>query len=620
MALDNFRRIDMQINRANDYQIETQFVKEGDYNGRELVVQITDAGEVSNQSGVSLNLGWQHNSAGNSGLDPFAVVDASKGIFKITYPTEMLIAGDVTASIQVLESGRITLTRNFKITVENNPIDEDAIVSENSFTALQEALVKVNDLEDNYAPRLNEVNTQLAQTDENLDERGINVKRPPVPMIGAKGDGVTDDTTAIQNILDLGKAIFFPSGIFLVDAITGLKPNSNQDIKLDREAVIQAKANGNGMYSIFKINNVENLTLSGGSVKGDRTTHIGTTGEWGMGIDIGANASNITVSDMIISDCWGDGVYVGSQSGSTENIQLFNIVCDNNRRNGLSVVNVENMIIRDSVFSNTTGVDPQAGIDVEPNIGQSVKNLTLDNCQLYNNTGVGLDFMGITGIIENIKCNNITSNFNSTGLRLIECGNIGFSFCDFNENDVLGITIPRDVRDVSFYKTQSSKNGAHGLDIVTNNQTDGVYNINFTDCNFDDNSKSNSNQYDGVRIDSLDESGVIDNIGFTGCSFSNKEEPKTQRYGLSWSTTSSIITDVFLGIQSKIDNNVTATTSGREGVVVFYNNNRIQPILADTTAKRPHTARYGTAYFDTTLGKPIFRRGSVWVDANGTVV
>lgn len=160
MTLDNFRRIDMQMNRANDYQLETQFVKEGDYNGRELVVQITNAGEVSNQTGVSLNLGWHHDNAGNSGLDPFAVVDASKGIFKITYPTEMLIAGDVTATIQVIEDGKITLTRNFKITVENSPIDEGAIVSENSFTTLQNALKTVNQ----YDGRLS--NLELSKADK----------------------------------------------------------------------------------------------------------------------------------------------------------------------------------------------------------------------------------------------------------------------------------------------------------------------------------------------------------------------------------------------------------------------------------------------------------------------
>ena len=199
----------MQINRANDYQIETQFVKEGDYNGRELVVQITDAGEVSNQSGVSLNLGWKHNSAGNSGLDPFTVVDASKGIFKITYPTEMLIAGDVTASIQILDGEKITLTRNFKITVEKNPITEDAIVSENSFTVLQEALKTVS-----------QYDNRIASVEGYIE----NSKTVNVLDFGVVGDGVADDTSKIQsvsNTLNDGDTIIFPEGAYrTTDTIT----------------------------------------------------------------------------------------------------------------------------------------------------------------------------------------------------------------------------------------------------------------------------------------------------------------------------------------------------------------------------------------------------------------
>lgn len=162
----------MQINRANDYQLETQFAKEGDYNGRELVVQITNAGEVKNQSGVSLNLGWKHNDAGNSGLDSFSVVDVSKGVFKITYPTEMLIPGDITAVIQVIENGKITLTRNFNITVERSPMDEDAIVSENSFSVLQEALLKVNNWDREFQKKYDELEatyaTQLANVTDTL--------------------------------------------------------------------------------------------------------------------------------------------------------------------------------------------------------------------------------------------------------------------------------------------------------------------------------------------------------------------------------------------------------------------------------------------------------------------
>jgi hypothetical protein len=40
-----------------------------------------------------------------------------------------------------------------------------------------------------------------------------------------------------------------------------------------------------------------------------------------------------------------------------------------------------------------------------------------------------------------------------------------------------------------------------------------------------------------------------------------------------------------------------------------------------TTANRPVGAAAGFAYFDTTLGRPVwFKTGSTWVDAAGTTV
>ena len=212
----------MQINRANDYQIETQFVKEGDYNGRELVVQITNAGEVSNQNGVSLNLGWQHNSAGNSGLDPFKVVDVSKGIFKITYPTEMLIAGDVTASIQILDGDKITLTRNFKITVEKNPVTEDAIVSENSFTVLQEALKTVNKY-DSRIYNLEENNVSYPILNGEVGVVNVTYPYGDVKRYGATGvySETKDDSVYFQNAID--SAYNLKGGVNISAGIYGIR-------------------------------------------------------------------------------------------------------------------------------------------------------------------------------------------------------------------------------------------------------------------------------------------------------------------------------------------------------------------------------------------------------------
>lgn len=177
MALNDFRSVNLKIDKANDYFISNQFAKEGDYNGRKLVVQLTNGGLIQDQNGVALNLGWQHQKVGNKGLDPFVVVDATQGIFEIAYPAEMMQTGNVVAVIQIIENGKIVETRNFTIQVEASPIDEDAIVSENSFTVLQNALLTVNkydgrisNIESNKADKV-EVEVFKQETTAQLEQK-----------------------------------------------------------------------------------------------------------------------------------------------------------------------------------------------------------------------------------------------------------------------------------------------------------------------------------------------------------------------------------------------------------------------------------------------------------------
>ncbi|ARQ07281.1 Pectate lyase superfamily protein [Macrococcoides canis] len=53
----------------------------------------------------------------------------------------------------------------------------------------------------------------------------INVLYPPAPHVGAKGDGVTDDTQAIQNLINIGKGLYFPTppAHYKVSTLTPLK-------------------------------------------------------------------------------------------------------------------------------------------------------------------------------------------------------------------------------------------------------------------------------------------------------------------------------------------------------------------------------------------------------------
>ena len=114
-------------------------------------------------------------------------------------------------------------------------------------------------------------------------------------------------------------------------------------------------------YDIISICDVENVLFEGGRIYGDVGTHIGETGEWGYGIGM-TGARNCTVKNVYISRCWGDGINVQalyddylnrSTVGHCYDIIIENVVCDDNRRQGMSIEGCIGISVRNSKFLNT---------------------------------------------------------------------------------------------------------------------------------------------------------------------------------------------------------------------------------------------------------------------------
>ena len=157
MALENFRSQKIIWDRANKKIFETIEANSGDSNGRKLVVQVINQETTENLFGTTLSLGWKSRK-GAKGLDAFNAVDASKGIFEIYYTTEMLSnIGNLEASLILIDSTSRIESSTFTISVRPSTVDDESVESENSFTALTEALVKVND----FDARLAETESQL---------------------------------------------------------------------------------------------------------------------------------------------------------------------------------------------------------------------------------------------------------------------------------------------------------------------------------------------------------------------------------------------------------------------------------------------------------------------------
>ena len=87
---DSFYYQPVQIDTINTRVNADLFAKEGDANGRGMVVQITENGMIKDTTGITLRLQWSHISVAVSGFTDFEVVDATKGLYKVKYPTSTL--------------------------------------------------------------------------------------------------------------------------------------------------------------------------------------------------------------------------------------------------------------------------------------------------------------------------------------------------------------------------------------------------------------------------------------------------------------------------------------------------------------------------------------------------
>lgn len=170
------------------------------------------------------------------------------------------------------------------------------------------------------------------------------------------------------------KNLHIPGGTWYVDP-TGVSPYttaglvipSNFNLYLANDCILESTANDKTNYRILNLQDSENVNIYGGTIKGDRATHIGTTGEWGHGIVL-TNAKNVNIYGTKVIDCWGDGIYLGL---GCEKVFIHNVEAANNRRNNLSLISCKVFRANNCIFNNADGTSPMAGVDVEPNDGTS---------------------------------------------------------------------------------------------------------------------------------------------------------------------------------------------------------------------------------------------------------
>ncbi|WP_053207876.1 right-handed parallel beta-helix repeat-containing protein [Jiangella muralis] len=106
------------------------------------------------------------------------------------------------------------------------------------------------------------------------------------------------------------------------------------------------------------------------------------TGEWRAIVRMGTS-ENVTVEGLVLRGAPGDGIITGA--GSVD-VTIRNVVCDDNKRNAISVIYADGLLIEGSAFINTEGTLPEAGIDLEPDTAvQLIKDVVIRDCVFAGN-------------------------------------------------------------------------------------------------------------------------------------------------------------------------------------------------------------------------------------------
>ena len=256
-----------------------------------------------------------------------------------------------------------------------------------------------------------------------------------VKWAGAKGDGITDDTAAIQSVIDGYECVYIPKGTYIVSQL-----NLRSGVKLFGEGVSTVLKANTDFGKVINVNSVSgvlsDITVSSLKVDGGgQTTNIYTGVKRVYGVYI-SNAKNITIDSLYITKCGvvnqfdilndvnhgGYGVMCEARQGAITNILINNCYVSDiaggggNMGDGIYIagynaslsvvptgVKVQNCYVErvarhcyalagegaeslgeNTIFSNVYGKDAaMSGIDFEEGYNATIENFHFENCGNY---------------------------------------------------------------------------------------------------------------------------------------------------------------------------------------------------------------------------------------------
>ena len=250
---------------------------------------------------------------------------------------------------------------------------------------------------------------------------------------GAVPDGITDNTTAFNAAILASKAVYAPSGVYIVDVInlaadTFLFGDGASSILKQKSTFIGGSTGSLYANSGSATDTLDNITIRDLRIEG---TNISSPVFSQYKHLISLNGTrNVLIENVQFVGFQGDGLYFGSGIVAGDERHNYNITVSNcffdginqENRQGISVSDGVDGIITGCTFQNCTKSTMPGAIDFEPNnyAFETVNNWLVTGCTFKNVGGnfgqIGMLFPTLTTLPTSmIFCNNNFSDYVGSG-------------------------------------------------------------------------------------------------------------------------------------------------------------------------------------------------------------